>query len=221
MMMSDDLGRTSSALLRRLGDWGDNLAWGEFVARYSPLVRSCCRRFGLDDDTTEDLCQQVWVDLTRRIVTFRYDPGGSFRGWLRRFCRSRAVDLLRRQKLDGHLPFDPLTEAQAVAATGPGESEVGGDELARRIRLLSLAAEVQQKVQAQVGPDTWRAFWLIAVEDRSIKEAAEILGKSYAATFVAQKRVKQRLRVEGLTALRESVVPRSDPGTSVASTSAS
>ncbi len=48
-----------------------------------------------------------------------------------------------------------------------------------------------------MSPETWRAFWLVAVEDRGVREAADALGKSYAATFAAQKRVKQMLRQEG------------------------
>ena len=29
--------------------------------------------------------------------------------------------------------------------------------------------------------ETWRAYWIVAIEDRPIREAAESLGKSYTA----------------------------------------
>jgi len=57
-------------------------------------------RYRLDADTTEELCQRVWIDLARRMRSFRYDPGMTFRGWLRRLCQSRAIDLLRKKKAD-------------------------------------------------------------------------------------------------------------------------
>ena len=69
-------------------------------------------------------------------------------------------------------------------------------------RLLTLAAEIHDHVRSQVSPETWQAFWLVAVEDRSVLETAGILGKSYAATFAAQCRVRQRLRDRGWEVLQ-------------------
>ena len=72
-------------------------------------------------------------------------------------------------------------------------------------RLLTLAVEIHERVRSQVHADTWRAFWLVAVEDRTVREAAESLGKTYAATFAAQKRVRQLLREEGRKLLERSM----------------
>ena len=52
-----------------------------------------------------------------RMRTFRYDPGRTFRGWLRRLCQSRAIDLLRKMKanamqsLEGHPAASHLQDA--------------------------------------------------------------------------------------------------------------
>jgi DNA-directed RNA polymerase specialized sigma24 family protein len=81
-----------------------------------------------------------------------------------------------------------------------------------RTWLVTLAAEIHERVRTQVNPDTWRAFWLIAVEDRSVREAADILGKSYAATFTAQKRVRRLLAEEGRRMLAASAP--AEPGLS-------
>ena len=91
-------GTTRPTLLIRLADWDDDEAWSEFVARYRPLIEFWCRCMRLDDETTDELCQRIWVQLARRMTTFQYDPSRKFRGWLRRLVHSRAVDLLARAK---------------------------------------------------------------------------------------------------------------------------
>ena len=97
-MVRYDAGTTNPTLLNRLGDWRDHEAWVDFVTRYDPVIRLSSRRYRLDAESTEELCQRVWIDLARRMRTYRYDPGKTFRGWLRRLCQSRAIDLLRKKK---------------------------------------------------------------------------------------------------------------------------
>jgi DNA-directed RNA polymerase specialized sigma24 family protein len=107
-MIRNDGGTTNPALLNRLCDWRDHEAWVDFVTRYDPVIRICCRGYRLDAGTTEEACQRVWIDLASRMRTLRYDPGRTFRGWLRRLCQFRAIDPLRKlkadamQSLDGH-----------------------------------------------------------------------------------------------------------------------
>src|SRR5947209_1426304 len=99
-MVRYDAASTNPTLLNRLGDWRDHEAWVEFVTRYDPVIRFSSHRYRLDAESTEELCQRVWIDLARRMRTDRYDPGKTFRGWLRRLCQSRAIDLLRKKNAD-------------------------------------------------------------------------------------------------------------------------
>jgi len=208
-------GTTNPLLLLRLADWRDHPAWGEFVARYAPLVRSRCRRFHLDAEASEDACQRIWIGLSHRLLGFRYDPNGSFRSWLRRYCDSRLIDQLRGQESARDIPIDDAFGPEGPPARSTEDATDDDDTpAAQRAWLLTLAAEIHEQVRLQVNPETWRAFWLVAVEDRSIREAAETLGKTYAATFAAQKRVRQMLREEGRKVLEGSrepgFAPRSD-----------
>ena len=157
----------------------------------------CCR-FHLNEDAAEDVCQQIWIGLSHRLLTFRYDPNGSFRAWLRRYCDSRLIDRLREPGSVRDIPIDEVFGPDGPLAPSVGDpSEDDEPPATERPRLLTLAAEIHEHVRLRVNPDTWRAFWLVAVEDRSVQEAAATLGKSYAATFAAQKRVRLRLREEG------------------------
>src|SRR5690349_21481809 len=77
-----DGAKTSPNLLDRVRDWDDHPAWAEFHDRYDPMLRRWCGRYGLDADTTDELCQRIWVELMARMQTFRYDPSRGFRKWL-------------------------------------------------------------------------------------------------------------------------------------------
>jgi RNA polymerase sigma-70 factor (ECF subfamily) len=200
-MRGNDGGTTSPTLLRRVGDWRDLPAWREFVARYDPLLRRWCRELRLDDDTTEEVCQRVWVGLADRMRAFRYDPGRTFRGWLRGFCRCRAIDLIRERQREGRLvrPLgeDPGDETRLVdRPVGPtsGDNDEPG---ARRSVLLREAEQAQAAVRGGVEPRTWEIYWRIAVDGWTVGETAAAFGVSYAAAFAASKRVDQKLRKEG------------------------
>jgi RNA polymerase sigma-70 factor (ECF subfamily) len=195
-MIHFDVGTTNPTLLNRLGDWRDREAWLDFVTRYDPVIRSTSRRYGLDAETTDELCQRVWIDLARRMRSFRYDPGRTFRGWLRRLCHSRAIDLLRKKKSDaeGALGFqagDSLL--QNIADRFDALEEAASEHPL----LLQLAQEVQDGVRRRVDERTWQVFWKIAVLGQTIREASEAAGISYYAAFAAQKRVGRMLREDG------------------------
>ncbi len=195
-MVRYDAGTTNPTLLNRLGDWRDHEAWVDFVTRYDPVIRLAARRYRLDAESTEELCQRVWIDLARRMRTFRYDPGKAFRGWLRRLCQSRAIDLLRKQNADAvhSLEDQPI---ESLLREVPAGFEVDEDAAAERPLLLRQAGEVQNAVRRRVDERTWQVFWNVAVLGQSVREASEAAGISYYAAFAAQKRVGRMLREEG------------------------
>jgi RNA polymerase sigma factor (sigma-70 family) len=198
-MKRKDGSTTRPSLLRRVADWADHRAWCDFCTTYDPLIHSWCRGYGLDGSALEDLCQEIRIKLVDRMRTYQYDAGRTFRGWLRKFCHSRAVDLLRRRRSGVVLfladqPADALAVLLAVDATGGEERE---EAESRRSLLLRQAEQVQHAVKQRVEPQTWQAFWRIAVDGRSVRETADDMGMSYAAVFAARKRVGRMLRAEG------------------------
>ena len=198
-MKQKDGTTTRPSLLKRVAEWADHAAWCDFCTTYDPLIRSWCRGYGLDGGALEDLCQEILIKLADRMRTYQYDPGRTFRGWLRKFCHSRAVDLLRKRRAEfvcflADQPADALERLLVVDPTGSEEDE----EFEFRCSLLLRQAEqVQHAVEQSVQPRTWQAFWRIAVDGRSVRETADDLRMSYAAVFAAHKRVRRMLRAEG------------------------
>jgi RNA polymerase sigma factor (sigma-70 family) len=191
---------TSSTLLREVADWHDHPAWVSFRGRYDPLLRRWCHGYGLDEDSMDEVCQRIWIELADRMRTFHYNPKGTFRGWLRRLCESRVLDFLRQRQavrllsLDGR---DREAEARGTtidsAETDHGE---GAGDLVRRF-LLDEAEKIQAAVRAKVKPHTWEAFWLVAVCDWTVERTAQDLGMTHTAVYAARERVARMLRDEG------------------------
>ena len=201
-MIRYDAGTTNPTLLNRLCDWRDHEAWVDFVTHYDPVIRLACRRYRLSAENIDELSQRVWIDLTRRMRTFRYDPGKTFRGWLRRLCQSRAIDLLRKKNADAVLSLGDQPVESLWQEAG---ADIEAEEDARTDRplLLHLADEVQNAVRRRVDERTWQVFWNVAVLGHSVREASEAAGLSYYAAFAAQKRVRRMLREEGQRLLTE------------------
>ena len=131
--------------------------------------------------------------------TFSYDPGRGFRRWLWRLFRSRAIDLFKRAApprvcyLDGI----ELAEAHASRADWRMGNEIDDDGPDGSLILLDAAAAAQEAVRSRVEAETWRTYWLIAIEDKTVREAADSLGKRYTAVYNGYRRVERMLRVEG------------------------
>jgi RNA polymerase sigma factor (sigma-70 family) len=201
-MIRYDAGTTNPTLLNRLCDWRDHEAWVDFVTRYDPVIRFSSRRYRLDAESTEELCQRVWIDLARRMRTYRYDPGKTFRGWLRRLCQSRAIDLLRKNKANA-VEWLEDQRAESLWEDVPIGIEVDEPAASERPVLLRQSEEVQDAVRRRVSERTWQVFWKIAILGQSVREAATAADITYYAAFAAEKRVGLMLREEGQRFLAE------------------
>ena len=181
---------TRASLLLRLRDPKDHDAWAEFVSLYEPVVYCVLRRSGLQDADALEILQELFLAVNRNIGRWEHGAEhGSFRGWLRRVTRNLVVSWVRRQKRQvttSSLDLDSLLESPPI--DGPET-----DEFDRELRraLFHLASE---QVRGEVRPQTWQAFWEVAVAGISVAEAASKLGITAGAVCVAKCRIIARLR---------------------------
>src|SRR5436309_11424430 len=92
--------QTRLSLLIRLTRPGpcDERAWQEFADHYTPLIYRWCVCRNLQDTDAKDVTQQVLLKLAAHLPTFTYDPGKSFRAWLRTLTYHAWVDFVSDQK---------------------------------------------------------------------------------------------------------------------------
>jgi RNA polymerase sigma-70 factor (ECF subfamily) len=184
---------TDVSLLLRLGqDPQNQAAWRDFVKRYGRQLYHWCRRWHLQEADAEDVTQNVLVILAERLRTFRYDPAGSFRAWL---------------KTVAHHAWGRYITGLQRPGQGSGDSAVGAalaslaarDDLAARLEdefdreLLELA---MLRVAQRVEPQTWKAFHLLAIDGLPGAEAAARLGVQVGMVYVAKGRVQKILQEE-------------------------
>lgn len=184
---------TRVTLLGRLrGDPSDQRAWAEFVDHYGGKVLHWCRAWGLQDADAADVTQAVLLQLAVSMRTFAYEPGKSFRAWLKTVARHALSAFLARRARPGRGSGDTQVHEQlgSVAARDDllGRLEEGFD--------LELLNEAARRVRLRVEPRTWEAFELTAREGLSGAEAAARLGMQASQVYVAKRRVRQMLQEE-------------------------
>jgi len=116
---------------------GDQEAWRELVARYSPLLVSVIRRFGLSRSETEDVAQTVWLRMVEHLGTLR-EPH-ALPKWLITTGRREAMRHLSSGRRDR--PHDPQTDTWPALATDDDPDEAL-DRAERHQALLAGLAEL-------------------------------------------------------------------------------
>jgi RNA polymerase sigma factor (sigma-70 family) len=190
---------TNEKLLKRLAALEDQSAWREFFAGYDPLVKQWCSSYRFDPESLDELCQRIRVELLRRMPQYGYDPGGSFRGWLRRLCHHRAIDMYRERRGEA---FGSLTEEDLIDDRGMAfeviEGEQGDDlPSIARLRLLEECRRVHEEVMRKVKPVRWQVFWRVVIDGESIRDAANALGLKYTTAYAGANHVAKLLREAG------------------------
>jgi RNA polymerase sigma-70 factor (ECF subfamily) len=182
---------TSASLLERVRQPGDTEAWTRFVHLYTPLLSFWASRAGLPPQDADDLIQDVFTLLLEKLPAFTYDPGKSFRAWLRTVTLNKLRERFRRAALPVAAGVDVNHVAQPDPAEAFWETEY----------VQHLVAQAMRLMQAQFEPATWQACWKTAVEGKSAAEAATELGMTPGAVRVARFRVLSCLRreLDGLT----------------------
>jgi RNA polymerase sigma-70 factor (ECF subfamily) len=184
---------TSTGLLDRVKD-RDPEAWRRLARLYSPLVYRWARQCNLQPNDAADVVQEVFVAVARSIDSFRHDlPHSSFRGWLWTITRNQVRLHFRRGKdrpetLGG-------SDANYVFQHYPDLIEQD-DEPSDRTAHTSLVHRAVELIRGDFQPQTWQAFWQVAIEGRPVAEVAGELGMTSAAVRQAKYRVLCRLQDE-------------------------
>jgi RNA polymerase sigma factor (sigma-70 family) len=183
---------TRPSLLVRIRDPRDRQAWADFVEIYAPMIYGFAQKQGLQDADAADLTQEVLSAVARSAGRLDYDPArGSFRGWLFTVVRNELRDFaaVRRRHLSG--TGDTGMKQRLEQQPAPEEDEAAAWDCDYERQLFALATE---QVRRDFQESTWQAFWLTAIQGKSGKEVASILGLTSAAVYLAKRRVITRLK---------------------------
>lgn len=142
---------------------GDNRAMRHFYAQYGGLLTAACSRYVNNDDDVKDLMQDAMVNIIQNIDNFTYKGKGSLRAWATRIVVNQALNFVKSQKRF-HDTF--------------ADKDLGNLSLADNEEpdISDVPAEVIHRLISQL-PDGYRTvFNLFAIEGKSHKEIAALLG---------------------------------------------
>lgn len=171
---------TSASLLERLRQ-PEADAWTRFVELYTPLLHRWACRIGLQDADADDLVQDVFAILLKKLPEFEYDAGRSFRGWLHTVLIHRWRNWPRR--------------GAGLPNTDPPDSDPA-EEMDRQEYQSYVIGRALKIMQTDFEPATWKACWESVVNGRAATEVANELEMTVAAVYIARSRVLRRLREE-------------------------
>lgn len=178
---------TPISLLERLCRQPNDAHWERFVRLFTPLLGRWGYRLGVPPADTEDLLQEVFTLLFRKLPEFRLDPGKSFRAWLWTVFHHQTIAWRKRQTR-----LLAMSVEQLEALASPDSVDEATEEEYRR-HLLDRAMQI---VRTDFPDQTWQIFWELAVEGRSGVEVAGQFGVTPNAVYLARGRVLARLREE-------------------------
>jgi RNA polymerase sigma-70 factor (ECF subfamily) len=199
----DDELPTRASLLARLGRTDDDASWREFFERYWRLIYQAALREGLSDADAQDVVQEVVLQVSRQIGSFRYDPGRSFKGWLLRTTHWKVMDVHRRRaRGGGGLPDDPGDcVVRMEEASVPAELEMRWDSEWELALMQAGLASLRREVRAE----HFQVFDLLVLQGRPPSAVSSALGVSLATVYVVKHRLGKMLRAE-IERLREHPV---------------
>jgi RNA polymerase sigma-70 factor (ECF subfamily) len=184
---------TRQSLLIR-AQTGEENAWKDLAALYRPLIIGWLNRQGVPASDLEDLSQEVLLSVVKNLPGFEHSGHrGAFRSWLRTIVCSRTADYWRALDAGTQASGGSNATAALQELADPGSDlNRQWDEEHDRYVINCLLDLVDQEFE----PITLKAFRRLALDGASGAEAAQELGLSVAAVYVAKSRVLARIRQE-------------------------
>ena len=181
---------TSTTLLRDLAKDSQHARWGEFVARYRPMMDAFMReRFpSLDAD---DVIQETLIELIRVFPVYHYSPKekGHFHNYLTGVLRHRAIRMLGEENRREKLADEMRRNGRAVCP----QTVADHDDNEWRESLLEIALQ-QLLADSSIHERTRIVFARVAVNGEKPDDVAAALGIERNAVDQTKSRMMARLK---------------------------
>jgi RNA polymerase sigma-70 factor (ECF subfamily) len=165
---------------------GDAASFEPLVQKYSPRVFATARRYARRESEVEDIAQEVWLKAFSKLASFRGEA--PFEHWLMRMTVRTCYDFLRGHQRNRESAFSELSEPETdwlerfVADPGSAAEDADAAKL--------LIERVLEKLSAPAR----LVITLLEIEDRSVKEIAELTGWSVPLVKVRAFRARGEMR---------------------------
>lgn len=169
----------------RRAQCGDTAAFGQLYMLHREAIYRYCFRMTKDIAEAEDITQEVFIRVLRKIHLFRHDA--RFATWLTRIAINLFLERLRRNREKDHVSLDELIE---------GEDSTFQRHIAVTDRHLALAVDrlTFNRVFVQLAAPFRLVLYLSAVKGYSTKEISAMIGEPAITTRSRLFRAKRKMR---------------------------
>lgn len=165
---------------------GDAASFEPLVKKYSPRIFGTARRYARREDEVADIVQEIWLKAFQKLASFRGEA--PFEHWLMRLAVRTCYDFLRAHQRNRESSFTDLTEPEddwlerfaADPASAPEDS--------------AAAKQLIDRALEQLSPPARMVITLLEIEDRPVKEIAQLTGWSVPLVKVRAFRARAELR---------------------------
>lgn len=165
---------------------GETECFETVIQRHQPRIFAIARRYARRTDEVEDIVQEVFIKAFQKLGTFRGEA--PFEHWLMRLTTRTCFDFLRRHQKNREHPLAELSEDEnnwlERFAASP-ESTQTDEDAARQ-----LVAEILKSLP----PEDQLVITLQEIEEKSVREIAELTGWSESKVKVRAFRARNQMR---------------------------
>jgi RNA polymerase sigma-70 factor (ECF subfamily) len=165
---------------------GDAASFEPLVQRYSPRVFATARRYARRDSEIEDIAQEVWLKAFEKLGSFRGEA--PFEHWLMRMTVRTCYDFLRGHQRNRESSFSDLSEPENDWLERFVTAPESTSEHADAAKLLI------QRILEKLSPQARLVITLLEIEDRSVKEIANLTGWSVPLVKVRAFRARAEMK---------------------------
>ena len=165
---------------------GDAESFEPLIVKYSPRLFATARRYARRESEVEDIVQEIWLKSFNKLSSFRGDA--PFEHWLMRLAVRTCYDFLRGHQRNREASFTDLSEPEdnwlERCAAQPESTSEHADA----------AKQLVARLLEQLSPPARLIITLLEIEDRSVKEIAELTGWSVPLVKVRAFRARAEMR---------------------------
>ena len=165
---------------------GNPASFEPLVQKYSPRVFATARRYARRESEVEDIVQEIWFKAFQKLKSFRGEA--PFEHWLMRLAVRTCYDFLRGHQRNRETTFSELSESETDWLDRFVSHPDSANEDSDAARMLV------QRLMEQLSPAARLVITLLEIEDRPVKEIAQLTGWSVPLVKVRAFRARAEMR---------------------------
>jgi RNA polymerase sigma-70 factor (ECF subfamily) len=165
---------------------GDTASFEPLIAKYQPRIFGTARRYARRESEVEDIVQEVFIKAFQRLSSYRGEA--PFEHWLMKLAVRTCYDFLRVHQRSRETILTELTTEEhswlerCVQDSAQAKPEDTG------------ARELVQRALAMLPAPARLVLTLLEIEERPVKEIAELTGWSVPLVKVRAFRARREMR---------------------------